>query len=572
MQETGKLIEGLKDLMHKASTESLDTDAYKEICGKLNVSKMYYDIELGGEDRYRNLATGQLVIADEESDGKIILYDSGEETDLTMTYPYYYEGVEYVHAYIEFPVGVKKEDLDLEIYQMMADVIYILVSRKNMRLMLDFAEIVDPLTGIPNIVFTTRRYSEVTKTVAPEDICVLFVNLRNFKYINESAGAKAGDEAITQYARKVLHFVDRSCESCCRIGGDNFVMFILKEHLDEMIEKLHSVKLADLESAPNQVFKVNCWIGVSEVQPGQTPEPFVARLNEAAAACNMGKTRFKKNVVLFDDELVKMMGQSRRIIALFKPAVKNHEFHPFFQAKVDMNTGKLVGFEALCRWIHEGSFIYPDQFIPVLDKEGLIHDLDMAIFSETCHAIKKWKEMGLTPPRVSSNFSRKNLYVPDIEEKIYSVIQENGLDSGDVEIEITESVKESDYDRLIEYVKTLKNLGIHISIDDFGTGYSSLSLIHNIDADVVKIDKSFVDEITTESKAKILIESIISIAQRLKMSVIAEGVETAEQGRALLDFGCSYAQGYYYSKPVDFETATSLISDPPFLPIASGMA
>ena len=180
--------------------------------------------------------------------------------------------------------------------------------------------------------------------------------------------------------------------------------------------------------------------------------------------------------------------------------------------------------------------------------------------------------MGLTPPRVSSNFSRKNLYVPDIEEKIYSVIQENGLDSGDVEIEITESVKESDYDRLIEYVKTLKNLGIHISIDDFGTGYSSLSLIHNIDADVVKIDKSFVDEITNESKAKILIESIISIAHRLKMSVIAEGVETAEQGRALLDFGCSYAQGYYYSKPVDFETATSLISDPPFLPIASGMA
>ena len=110
--------------------------------------------------------------------------------------------------------------------------------------------------------------------------------------------------------------------------------------------------------------------------------------------------------------------------------------------------------------------------------------------------------MGLTPPRVSSNFSRKNLYVPDIEDKIYGVIKENGLDSGDVEIEITESVKEADYDRLIEYVKKLKSYGVHISIDDFGTGYSSLSLIHNIDADGIKIDKSFVDEVTGEGKAK----------------------------------------------------------------------
>ena len=570
MQETGKLIEGIRELMRKASADELDTPAYKEICEKLNVSKMYYDIDLGGEDRYRKQSTGKLVIADNEQDGKIILYDSGEETGLTLTYPYYYQGAEYVHAYIEFPKGIKKEDLDLDTYQMMADIIYILVSRKNMRLMLDFAEKVDPLTGIPNIVSTTRRYAEIVKTTSPGDLYVLFINLQNFKYINETVGAKAGDEAIIQYARKILGFVDESRESCCRLGGDNFVMVILKEHMDEILQKLHSVKIQDLQNAPNQSFKVSSWIGVSEMTPGREKEPFVVRLNEAAAACNVGKHRLKKNLVFYDDELVKMMGQSRRIIALFKPAVKNHEFHPFFQAKVDMNTGKLVGFEALCRWIHDGNFIYPDQFIPVLDKEGLIHDLDMAIFSETCRAIRSWKDMGLIPPRVSSNFSRKNLYVPDIEEKIIAVVHENGLETGDVEIEITESVKESDYERLIEYVKTLKSFGVHISIDDFGTGYSSLSLIHNIDADVVKIDKSFVDEVTSEGKAKILVESIISIAERLKMSIIAEGVETAEQGKALLDFGCKYAQGYYYSKPVDFETATKIISDPPFLPIGAG--
>ncbi|MBR1523893.1 MAG: diguanylate cyclase, partial [Lachnospiraceae bacterium] len=235
MQETGKLIEGLKTLMHRASEETLDRDAYGDICERLNVSKMYYDIELGGEDRYRNLATGQLVIADEERDGKIILYDNGGETDLTLTYPYYYQGMEYVHAYIEFPPEIKKEDLDLEIYQMMADIIYTIVSRKNMRLMLDFAEIVDPLTGIPNIVFTTRRFEEIKKDNPVEDMCVLFVNLQNFKYINETAGAKAGDEAIIQFARKALNFVDRSCESCCRLGGDNFVMVVQKRNLETIL-------------------------------------------------------------------------------------------------------------------------------------------------------------------------------------------------------------------------------------------------------------------------------------------------------------------------------------------------
>ena len=278
----------------------------------------------------------------------------------------------------------------------------------------------------------------------------------------------------------------------------------------------------------------------------------------------MGKNHLKKNVVFFTEELKKKAGQGREIIAIFPKAVKNHEFHPFFQAKVDMKTGKLVGFEALCRWIHEGKFIYPDQFIPVLDKEGLIHELDMAIFDETCRAIRSWIDMGLNPPRVSSNFSRKNLFVPDIEEKICRKITENGISNENVEIEITETVKESEYNRLIEFVRNLKENGMHISIDDFGTGYSSLSLIHNIDADVVKIDKSFVDEIPGNHKSEVLIESIINIAERLDMTVIAEGVETLEQGQELMRLGCRNAQGYFYSKPVDYETATELIRNPSF--------
>jgi EAL domain-containing protein (putative c-di-GMP-specific phosphodiesterase class I) len=199
-----------------------------------------------------------------------------------------------------------------------------------------------------------------------------------------------------------------------------------------------------------------------------------------------------------------------------------------------------------------------------LDREGLIPELDMTIFNETCRTIRRWKDMGFNPPRISSNFSKKNLFIPKIEDRILQVIEDNGLEPADVEIEITESMKDIEYDRLILFVKTLKEKGLFISIDDFGTGYSSLSLLHNIEADVIKIDKSFTDQVTEDEKSAILIESIITIARKLKMHVIAEGVETPEQGRMLMKLGCNYAQGFLYSKPVDYETATEIMRKPCF--------
>jgi EAL domain-containing protein (putative c-di-GMP-specific phosphodiesterase class I) len=178
--------------------------------------------------------------------------------------------------------------------------------------------------------------------------------------------------------------------------------------------------------------------------------------------------------------------------------------------------------------------------------------------------------MGLKPPRISSNFSKKNLFIPKIEDKILQVIEDNGLTADDVEIEITESMKDIEYDRLILFVGNLKEHGLFIAIDDFGTGYSSLSLLHNIEADVIKIDKSFTDQITTDKKAAILIESVITIATKLDMEIIAEGVESSEQGEMLMHLGCNYAQGYYYSKPVDYQTATDYIRNNPFKPITEG--
>ncbi len=565
MRLTEEQAADLRHIIKAAGNDSLGESDYKMICEHLRISKYYYDVDMEeafrfDDHRYSHLPKG--VVKDGE---RIVLYSDGRDTGLCLKYTYYFEEREYVHAYQEFKIGIRKEDLDLEVLEFFADVLYIVLSRRNIKKMLDISQSSDALTGIPNIVYLQKKYREVTRTVPGEEFLVIRINLQNFKYINDMAGARAGDEAIIQYSRKICNLIG-SDEGVCRLGGDNFVFFIHKENLLKLRQQLNPVVISNLKSAPGSTFNVSPWMGISLENKGDKKQ-FFERLNEASAACDLGKGKLKMPVVYFDDDLVETISQSKQIIAMFRPAIQKREFIPYFQAKVDMRSGELVGFEALCRWKHEGHFIYPDQFIPVLDKNSLIPELDITIFKATCSAIRQWKNMGLNPPVVSSNFSKKNLFVPDIEDKIADIIDDYGLSPNDLEIEITESVKDTEYEQLMSFIKNLKEKGIRISIDDFGTGYSSLSLIHNIDADAIKIDRSFVDKLPEDKRSRILIESIINIADRLQMSVIAEGVENEKQGRALLEMGCNRAQGYFYSKPVDFDEATRLIEESAFQPM-----
>ncbi len=555
----------LRYIIKTAGREKLSKDDYKRICGNLRISKFYYDVDMGEVYRFRSNRMPSISMEEEKDGDKIILYNDGQQTGLCLKYTYYFEDKEYVHSYQEFKIGIRKEDLDLEILELFADVMYILLSRRNMKMMLDISENSDALTGIPNVVYMQKKYKEITRVVPGDELLVIRLNLQNFKYVNDVASARAGDEAIIQYSRKICTYVGEN-EAVCRLGGDNFVLVIKKDNLENIRQKLGGVLISNLKSAPGCTFTISTWMGISKEEKGEKKQ-FFERLNEASAACELGKGKLKQAVVYFDDELVETISQSRNIISMFHPAIQKREFIPYFQAKVDMRSGSLVGFEALCRWKHEGHFIYPDQFIPVLDKNSLIPELDITIFKATCSSVRQWKNMGLNPPVVSSNFSKKNLFVPDIEDKIANIIDDFGLSPDDMEIEITESVKDTEYEQLMSFISNLKKRGIRISIDDFGTGYSSLSLIHNIDADVIKIDRSFVDKLPEDKKSRILIESIISIAERLHMSVIAEGVENEKQGKALLEMGCNRAQGYFYSKPVDFEEATRLIEESAFKPL-----
>ncbi|MBQ9604061.1 MAG: diguanylate cyclase [Firmicutes bacterium] len=365
---TLRVRKALVDLSHRAlDTEPLTNDDFKEICQACLVEKMYYDMDVG-VNRYVDPDTKQLIVSENIIDGKIILFDSGKKTDLVMKYTYFYNDIEYVHAYIEFCPGVKKSDLDLPMYQFMADQIFLLISRQNLRAMLDFREFYDDSTSIPNMRYLKNAYAYVTRKIPGTELCFLFINLQNFKYLNEVAGVKGGDAAMIKYAAALHAFMGEN-ECACRVGGDNYAMFVKKENFEKAIAFLDDVKLEGLPHLQGHDYSLSAWVGVSPPEDGETPIDL--RIEHASVACTMGKVRLKRKLVFYNGELAHEFTRVREVVAMFYPAAKNHEFHPFFQPKVNMLTGELIGFEALCRWIHEGKFIYPDQFIPVLDKQSL---------------------------------------------------------------------------------------------------------------------------------------------------------------------------------------------------------
>lgn len=563
MQFNPELSQDLQAIIEASGRDRLEKSVFEGACRDLHISKLYFTSDLGADQKFRNQTAIAISKSAENSGERRVIYDDGKITNHKLKFPYFRDGVEYLYIFMEFANGV--EPGDTEVLRVFSDLIHIVISRRDMQKMIAYSEYSDGLTGIPNVVYLTKKYRECSAKRPGSDYLVIRLNLQNFKYVNDSAGAKAGDEAIIQYSRKICGFVGED-EGICRLGGDNFVLFVLNENKEMVLEKIRSVLISNLRSAPGCTFNITTWAGISELKEGEDKD-FLERLSDASAACSLAKEKFRKSIVYFDERIKSTIEYGRNITALFRPAVQKHEFQAFFQPKVDMGTGELVGFESLCRWKHDGHYMYPDQFIPVLDSNSLIQELDLIIFSETCSALRQWQNMGLKAPRISSNFSKKDLFMPDIENKIISITEDFNLSPDDIEIEITETVKETEYKRLIDFVNIMKRNGFHISIDDFGTGYSSLSLIHSINADTVKIDRSFITKLPADVRSKILIDSILHIASRLKMSVIAEGVETAEQGRALMDMGCSIAQGYYYSKPVDFDEATRIVEEPGFRPI-----
>ena len=408
----------------------------------------------------------------------------------------------------------------------------------------------DSLTNLLNLDYFLRyvRMYDQHYHEMPMDAIVLDVN--HFNMLNERYGKQYGDSVLSRIGKRVRQISREIGGVCCRRGADTF--FIYCPHLEdyESILDKASEDLVDEDVSKN---RVRLRMGVySQVDKSLLIE---RRFNYAKIAANTVKNGFRKAIGIYDTRMHEAELYKERLLEDFKPSLENHCFMVYFQPKYDIRpeTPVLASAEALVRWNHpELGMISPGIFIPLLEDNGLILDLDQFVWSEAAARIREWKDrFGFSVP-VSVNVSRIDMLTPNLKNIFKVILEENNLSPDDLMLEITESAYTGDSDQVISTAKELRGMGMgfRIEMDDFGTGYSSLGMLSHLPIDALKLDMSFVRSAFGENRDVRMIELIIDIADYLHVPVVAEGVETEEQYLVLKAMGCDMVQGYYFSKPV----------------------
>ena len=444
------------------------------------------------------------------------------------------------------PGHVWDED-ELDSLDFLAENLFILGGRVQMLGAMKKISITDINTGAANMNGFVAHCDEHMKNNTLKDYAVIFLNIKNFKFINRLAGERQGDIILRSYAHKLMNFM-KDGEKVARPGGDNFCVLIKKERVDELLALLLNVSFAVRLPNENRIVSVHSRAGIYSVNDGDDVKSAV---NAASTTLNMAKRSGRSDVLWFQADMLDKTLKANEISNIFPDALRKEEFVIYYQPKVSLADNCLCGCEALSRWIREGRVVSPAEFIPVLEHEGTVCRLDFYVLDKVCADIKRWLESGVTPVRVSTNFSKIHLHNADFADKIIDTIEKHGIDPSYVEIELTESSGYEDYEALAEFVHRMKEYGISTSIDDFGTGYSSLNLLKDLDVDIIKLDKSFLDNLSDEKKAdEVVIKNIVNMVNELDMKVVAEGVETRQHAELLENYSCSMAQGYLFDKPL----------------------
>ena len=426
--------------------------------------------------------------------------------------------------------------------------IYIIISNNKKQNQLFEYAYVDPITKKGNIYYFRKKGQEILGKRKSNEIefkqYILVLDINKFKMINKTYGYKVGDVILKGIAEELENLLGKE-SLICRLSNDYFVaLFEFKENihylLEEMVRHIENLKVGDTVyslSTNTGVYKLtNEDRNISEI------------LDRAIMAHSASKGEVFEKFHIFDEKIEEELEKESKIEHEMYQALKDREFKVFYQPKFDAKAETLYGAEALVRWEHKGEMIPPSEFIPLFEKNKFILQLDLYIFEQVCSDIKMWKEQLGVEPVISVNISRAHFLEDDFLKKYMLITSKYGINTNKIDFEITESATIEAGINIIEIMRNIKKLGFLISIDDFGTGYSSLSTIQDMPADILKIDKSFVDRIGRSEKN--IIDYILTMAKELNFMTIAEGVETKEQQDYLLARGCDIIQGYYYAKPM----------------------
>ncbi|MFC7371458.1 EAL domain-containing protein [Fictibacillus iocasae] len=409
----------------------------------------------------------------------------------------------------------------------------------------------DPLTGLPNRMLLSDRFSHALKQASEHktNLGILFLDIDRFKYINDTLGHAVGDQLLIQIA-KILEQCTGAGHTVCRQGGDEFILLLADTTADKIMKTAQTV-LAKFDSAiwvDDYELYVTPSIGIS-VYPsdGADMETLIKNADIAMYRVKeQGKNHFQFYTPEMNDRVMKEM----QLEIGLRKALEQQEFELVYQPQIDVRTGTLTGAEALIRWHHpEWGTISPAEFIPIAEETGLILPIGEWVLREACLQNKKWQREGHPPIRISVNISSRQFQQNELVAMVQNILNTTELEPRYLELELTESIIQ-DSTHAVEKMQQLKNMGIHLSIDDFGTGYSSLSYLKTFPINTLKIDRSFTSNIYNDPKDASLVETIITMAHNLDLKVIAEGVETQEQLSFLQQRQCNEAQGYYFSQPI----------------------
>jgi diguanylate cyclase (GGDEF)-like protein len=446
--------------------------------------------------------------------------------------------------------------------ELMARAIRYAIERKKAEENLAYLKQYDPLTGLANrTLFQDRLQQALARADRDgEMVALILLDLDHFKAVNDFLGHAGGDELLKEVAARIEGLVRKS-DTVARLGADEFAI-ILEDMSDaqdvapvaqDILDTLSESFVLDGHEIP-----VTASIGIA-VRP---PSEREGLLKDADAAVRRVKERGRNAYEFYTEQMNIRAFERLTLRNMLRRALREEEFLLHYEPQVDLATGAIVGAEALLRWQHPDlGLVPPARFIPLLEDTGDIEAVGRWVMQTACRQNKDWQNSGIAPLRVAVNLSARQFSRGGLMSTVADILEESGLAPGYLELEITESLLMEDIDASSQILNELKNVvgGLRISIDDFGTGYSSLSYLKSFPIDLLKIDRSFVQNVPGDPDDAAITTAIIRLAHSLRLGVIAEGVETEEQATFLRERGCDEAQGYYFSRPLPADEFAELL-------------
>ena len=436
--------------------------------------------------------------------------------------------------------------------------------RKKMEAELERLALYDSLTGLPNrALFSDRLSHAIERRGRAQATAVYFVDVDRFKRINDSLGHAAGDEVLREVAARIQRML-RPDDTVARFGGDEFT--VLCESVGGVLEAVGVAdrlqrEIAQPLRAGGADLRLSASIGIALAEPGE--EADCSRLVEDAdAAMYRAKERGGARTELFDVAMRERAVDALSIEQELQAGLERGELRLFYQPLVSLDTGDMVGAEALIRWEHpERGLLSPDKFLPVAEESGLIVQVGAWAVGEACRRLRDWDRRNGGPSAfgLAVNLSARELTHPDVVTTVLNAVRRAALEPSRLTIEVTESTAMADRDSGFRALRELSDAGVRIAIDDFGTGYASLDHLREMPADILKIDRSFVAGMAANSPDSALVAAAIAMGRALEMEVIAEGIETSEQVADLRELGCPLGQGYLFARPLPPEELDGLL-------------